>query len=149
MLGSVWRTSGVSMEALALWCDGLLSPGILWGWHQPWLEVYVSKVNKYHAHTAPWLRDGRAVAPTIHKGSFFVFNYCWKEPKMLLTCGWRPSAGSGESEKEPKIQNWKLIWSFEEFSLWILANFSFLSNTPQKLQLSLLVLQFSWEGREH
>lgn len=36
---------------------------------------------------------------------------------MLPTSGWRPSAGSGEAEKEPKIQNWKLIWSLEEFSL--------------------------------
>lgn len=62
---------------------------------------------------------------------------------MLLTSGKRPSAGSGESEKKSKIQNWKLIWSLEEFSLWILANFSFPSNTQQKFQLSLLVLQFS------
>lgn len=31
LLGSVWRTFGVFLEALALWCDGLPSPGILRG----------------------------------------------------------------------------------------------------------------------
>ena len=86
------------------------------------------------------------MAPATYKDSFFVFNYLLKEPKMLLTSEWRPSAESGDAEKKLKYRTENSFGHLKSFVFWILAYFSFLLTKPTKSS-HFHVLPFSFPGK--